>query len=151
MGQPIFSAGPCWEVTPAQSLSSFVRALITLEWANSVLYIESGTRAPSELDSYLRENAIEQPTRIKGGTVLPRPIVYCVPATIETLTDIGNIAENLTTPIGSIHIHIYQKENMLLQWFDAFLDPIWISIDVPESKIEEFSRELGSSYTRHAC
>lgn len=146
----MFRKGACWKIIPvaATSFSGFVRSLKCLGLEDSFLYIEGGGAAPPKLHSYLKENNVAESLRISGGTILPRPTIYSVPLTCGKIEEIATIAENIPSPIGSVHIHVYRDQEILLQWFDAFLDPIWASIGIPEPNIKEFSEELGYSYAR---
>jgi hypothetical protein len=41
------------------------------------------------------------------------------------------------------HSHFYRDEEALVQWFDAFHDPLWISKTIPRERVETFSSAAG--------
>lgn len=143
-----FGSGACWKISAPAELSVLFRALPLLNLEQSILYIEAGAPAPAELDSFLKKRTVAENIRIAGGTLLPRPTIYRIPLTTENIEDIAKFARRFPTPVGSIHIHIYRDDEILLSSYDAFIDPIWVSKDVPESKIRNFAEAMQCSYEK---
>jgi hypothetical protein len=44
------------------------------------------------------------------------------------------------------HIHIYHDDTLVLQWYDAFWDPIVVSKEIPEAAVKRFCALLSLRY-----
>jgi hypothetical protein len=84
------------------------------------------------------------------GTIWPRPEGFHLPATPENLSGLADIAENCVGPEVAIHFHVYKDNKILLEWYDAFFDPMFISKEIPEGKIKEFCTKLSITYETFA-
>ena len=138
---------PGWQITRAKDFSAFVRALADLIPETAILYIEGG-RPPKEVERFLETKRIADTTRVPTGTLLPRPHIYRIRATSENLNILATVSEQYSTPEGSIHVHVYQGDEVLLASFDAFLDPFWVSMSMPEDKVRRFCEALGVTYEK---
>ena len=136
---------PQWKVSKAKDLPGFLRALADLAPPDSILYLEGGT-PPARLLDFLREHCIPEQSHIAMGTIWPRPTVFHLPATRANLVGFADLAERCATPEAAIHLHLYEKDRVLLQWYDAFFDPFYISKEIPEDRVQKFCIELGLKY-----
>ncbi len=143
-----FDQSNSWIVSPVQDASDFFRALAELVPADSFLYIEAGGKPPEEIDAFLRARQIDARIVIDGGTLLPTPLIYTVPATKENLDGLADVQRKYPTPCGSIHVHVYRGQDVLVLSYDSFLDPFWISGQIPETNVKRFSNRLGLQYKR---
>jgi hypothetical protein len=139
-------AEPCWKVTPARNLSAFLRALPDIVPDGSVLYIETGGAPPEDVRTFLDARQVDDDTTISGGTLLPKPRIYRIAITKETVEGFATIAEKHPTPIGAVHLHVYRDNTVFVLSYDAFLDPFWISKRIPEEKVKAFCQVLGIDY-----
>jgi hypothetical protein len=135
---------PAWEISPPKNFPSFLRALLELVPEESILYIEGN--APEETENYLKERKTEDTFKIAMGTIWPRPEYFHMKITKENIEGLAKIEESHETPIGSIHLHVYKNNKVILSGYDAFLDPFLISKEIPEDKIRSFSNKLGVTY-----
>ena len=138
---------PCWKVTPARDLPSFLCALPDLVPDGAILYIESGGTPPKDLRVFLEARQVQDETTISGGTLFPKPKIYRISITTENVEGIASIEEKHPTPIGTIHLHVYREHTIFLLSYDAFLDPFWISKRISEDKVKAFCQVLGLHYT----
>jgi len=136
---------PQWKVTRASDLPSFLRALSDLVPDGSILYLEDGT-PPAAMLKFLQERSVPEQAHLAMGTIWPRPLTFHLPATRENLYALAQLAEHCATPEMAIHLHIYYANHVLLQWFDAFSDPFYVSKEIPEDKLKVFCRELSLHY-----
>jgi hypothetical protein len=143
---PVFRSGPCWKITSPTNVSTFLAALPLLQIEEATFYLESGATAPEQLDSYLKERAVPTAVKIPGGTIVPRPVIYQILLTPNSLAGLATLVEELEVATGSFHIHIYRGRDILLSWFDAFLDPIFLSGQIPKERVDEFSKGIGCTY-----
>lgn len=136
---------PHWTASSPKEFAAFFRALVDLVPEGAIAYLEGGS-PPEDLQFFLKENPVREPSHVAIGTIWPRPKVFHVPATPENLLRLADIAEHCAEPEIAIHFHVYKDCQVLLQWFDAFADPICISKEIPEEKIREFCKNLGIEY-----
>ncbi len=137
-----------WKISPPKNISQFLRIIGQLIPENSILYIEGGGLPPKEIRSYLEDKNIKDRIKIVGGTLVPRPHIYRIPATITNLNELASLFEMYPFPFGSIHLHIYKNNKILMMSYDAFLDSFLISSEIPEKKIKKFCDELNLSYDK---
>ena len=76
------------------------------------------------------------------GTAWPRPKVFHVPATPENLHSLSDLTKSCAFPELAIHLHVYCEGKVLLQSYDAFSDPFYISKEIPESTVSGFCGKL---------
>jgi hypothetical protein len=136
---------PVWKVSSPKDFTSFLRALIYMLPPDSIAYFEGGSPS-KELRAFFKERAIPEVSHIEIGTIWPRPEVFHIPATSENLLCLAAIAERCAKPQVAIHFHIYRNNRVLLQWYDAFFDPMFISKEIAEDKIKKFCANLAVSY-----
>ena len=137
------NAAPHWELKcPKQDLSIFLIELKHLVPEGSVLYLEGGSALPKDLKTFLEQNTIRDKPKIPMGTLWPKPIYFHIQITNNTIRKLTDLTKNLPTPQVAVHIHVYKDDNLLIQWYDAFFDPIFVSLDLPEDKIKIFCNKL---------
>ena len=129
--------GPCWEVSRIRDSSAFFRALSDLIPSNSILFIE-GTSTSKDIQRYLEARKPDKITKVSLGTVWPRPNCFHMLATPENLEGLAKLADSYAAPEVADHIHVYTNGEIILEWHDAFSDPVCISKVVPEDKIKNF-------------
>jgi len=137
---------PQWEVCSPKEFPAFLRALVDLVPHGAMAYLEGGS-PPEHLESFLKERGVPEVSRVAMGTIWPRPRVYHLPATPDNLRELADIAEHCAEPEVAIHFHIYKDGKVLLQWFDAFADPMFISKEIPEDRVRAFCGRLGIEYS----
>lgn len=135
------SASARWKVSAAKDLPAFLRALADLAPPDSILYLEGG-RPPAAMLAFLRERSVPEQSHVERGTIWPRPAVFHLPATRANLVALAEMAERCATAEVAIHLHLYREGRVLLQWYDAFFDPLRISKEVPDKRVQEFCEKL---------
>jgi hypothetical protein len=133
---------PHWIASSPKEFPAFFRALVDLVPEGAIAYLEGGS-PPEDLESFLVEKSVPEVSHVAMGTIWPRPEIFHVPATPENLLRLAEIAEHCAEPEVAIHFHVYKDNRILLQWFDAFDNPVCISKEIPEEKIREFCKKLG--------
>lgn len=136
--------GPCWEVaTRRVDQAEFFRALTTLVPEGCFLVLEGGSHALHDL---LGRSAVTPHAKIARGTLWPRATVFHVPTTVGILGQLAEVAEHCAAPELCDHLHVYDREGVLVQWYDAFSDPVYVSKRVPVERLEVFCRSLNTSF-----
>ncbi len=136
---------PCWEVSCAKDFPSFLRALSDLVPSDSILYIEGGS-PHDEIKLYLESRKAMQIAKVAMGTIWPRPKIFHMLINLENLEGLAQLAERHAEIEIAVHLHIYKDNKVLLQWYDAFFDPFYISKEIPEDKVNNFCSQLGIKY-----
>ena len=76
----------------------------------------------------------------------PRPVYYHVPATPQNLTDLAALAESHAEPELAVHFHVYREGKVLLEWHDAFGQPMLLDGGVSEKRVKAFADALGMTF-----
>ena len=136
-----------WHLSPTEDLPAFLRALRYLVPPDSVVYFEAGS-PDREIKTFLKDRSLKDRPIIPMGTVSPKPAFYHLPVTPDNLDNLAQIAEHHSAFEIAGHVHVYVEQTLILQWFDAFMDPICISGEIPEKAIQLFCSELKLSYEK---
>lgn len=138
-GARIIEANP-WQLVPTASPSDFVRALSLLAMPNATLALE-GTISDNVVD-WLRLNASAEGLRISPGTLWPASDWWYIPLDAQKL-------EALARVIGdeppAIHLFVYEGDQVLLEWYDAFTDPLWLSRQLSRLQLDRFVARVGGT------
>jgi len=130
--------GPCWEVAGRRvDQADFFRALAGFVPEGSILFLEGGAH-PAPVRKFLEEHAVPQEAKIALGTVWPRSTVFHLQATGALLRQLADLAQTCASPELCIHLHVYNSGGVLLQWYDAFSDPFYVSQRLPPERLEAF-------------
>jgi hypothetical protein len=136
---------PVWKVSSPKDFISFLRSLIDMLPQDSIAYFEGGSPT-KELRAFFKEKAVPEVSHIAIGTIWPRPEVFHIPATSENLLRLAALTERCAKPQVASHFHIYRNNRILLEWYDAFFDSMFISKEIAEDKIKKFCTSLSVSY-----
>jgi hypothetical protein len=110
--------------------------------AGSVLYLEDGVHPP-DLQRFLAENHVVNPTKLAPHTIWPRPTVHHVPVNAGTIDYLASYAKTVAGPEVCIHLAVYKDDRVLVQATDAPGDPVLINRHLPDDIIAAFARRLG--------
>jgi hypothetical protein len=133
---------PFWEVSGQTDFPSLLLALPDLLPMNCILYFEGGSPC-GELLGFLHEHTVPEGAHVAYGTIWPKPRVFHIPATPETINRLSKLIESCAEPELAIHFHVYRDRTVLLEWHDAFSQPMLVSGDLPEQKVRIFAARLG--------
>ena len=56
--------------------------------------------------------------------------------------------EHHAEPELAVHFHVYRNDTVLLEWDDAFSQPMLISGVIPEEKVKLLADRFGKGYSR---
>ena len=138
---------PQWKIEnpKRRCFSELFRALTYLVPPDSIAYFEDGSPGGA-LKTFFDERSVHEVSHVEMGTIsLETPVLH-VPASSENLLELAEIAEHYAEPEVAIHFHVYKDDEMLLEWYDAFANPIFVSKELPENKIKEFCNRLSVGY-----
>ncbi len=132
---------PFWQLEGPISFPELLRALQRLLPEGCIMYLEAGSPSRA-LRSFFDAHSVPEETHIAVGTLWPKPRFDHVPATPRLLTQLADIAESHAEPEIAIHFHVYHCGRVLLEWYDAFSDPMYLSSDLPEDLVRRFADTL---------
>jgi hypothetical protein len=135
---------PFWEVSGKSDFPSLLAALPDLLSEECILYFEDGSPT-GELLEFLRERGIPEKLHIAYGTLWPKPSVFHLPSTTEIVDRLGGLMSSRATPELAVHFHVYRDRTVLLEWHDAFTQPMLISGELPEHRVRAFAERLRMS------
>lgn len=132
---------PFWEVSGRTDFPSLLSALPDLLPGDSILYFEGGSPRGHLLE-FLQEHSVPERAHVAYGTIWPRPRVFHVPASPQTMIRLAELTRSCADPELAVHFHVYWASSVLLEWHDAFTQPMLLSGDLPEQKVRRFAGRL---------
>jgi len=138
---------PHWEVDGPKDFPSLFRALDGWLSEQCILYFEGGS-PDSEINNFMKANSIPEQTHIEMGTIWPRPKMFHVPGTHAILKALAEIMEHHAEPELAVHFHVYRQGVVLLEWHDAFSQPMLITSDISEDNVRKLADRMGTKYKR---
>ena len=136
-----------WEVRGIRLADAFFDALAELVPLPAYLCFE-GTSIVPDVREVLEANAVAPAIQIPAGTLWPRPNAFHVLANESFIRKLAVLAGQHAEPEICDHFHAYQNGHGLLQWYDAFDDPLLVDESIPEAALERFCAKLGVRYSQ---
>ena len=137
---------PQWSVQGPKTFSELFRALQGWLPDGAILYFEGGYPRP-DIEAFMAQTAIPEQTHLAIGTIWPRPRVFHVPAQ-GNLGALAELMDRHAEPELAIHFHVYAGEKMIIEWNDAFIDPIRVNATIPAQHVKALADALGTSFAR---
>ena len=135
-----------WQVWGVGDPQKFFLALRALVPPESVLALHEPEG--KNVRQFLREHAAETHTRVEAGTIWPRPEIYHIDCSAPNLTALEDLASRHAAPEMAIHLHVYRKEQVLIESYDAFDDPMHLSGVFRVEDVMRFSESCGDGHER---
>jgi len=140
---------PYWELDSKTNFPRLLRALVDLLPDGCVLYFEGGSPGQGLL-AFQNTRQMPEQSHVAVSTLWPRPRCCHMPATPQNLTDLAKAVKPWVTFELAVHFHIYRTTEVLLQWHDAFTEPMFLAGAFPENKVRAFADALAMTVTRRA-
>ena len=128
---------PFWEIEGKTNFPRLLSALTKIFPKDSILYFEGGS-PNKQLSEFFNRHAIQEQLHVAFGTIWPRPKVFHVPASQQIISKLVSIAETCADPEIAVHFHVYHDAEVLLEWHDAFTQPMFLSGNIAEEKVKNF-------------
>ncbi|HAX61013.1 MAG TPA: hypothetical protein DCX95_00410 [Elusimicrobia bacterium] len=140
---------PYWEVEPIKIFTEFLSALPIIIPNGSILYLEGGY-PDKKLKEFFNKTQIANPVKIAIGTIWPVSGIdyYHIPLTDENIKELLELSKNHAEPEIAVHLLVYKGNKILIDWYDVFDDPFYLSEDIIEDKLKEFCNKLCLKYRR---
>jgi hypothetical protein len=104
--------------------------------------LEGGAIDP-EVEHLLQPYVITPLLEIQPGTLYPKLKWLHVRATTNALRTLNELVNSFAPPEVCNHLYAYEGSTLLLEWHDAFGDPIHVAGTVPPVVIASFCAALG--------
>jgi len=138
---------PYWEVDGPNTFEEMFNALKGWAPEDAILYFEGGS-PDEEIGNFIATHSVTEVSHVAMGAIWPRPKVFHIPATETILTELARIMKQHAEPELAIHFHVYRNEIVLLEWHDAFSQPMLMNGTIPEEKVKVFADRIGKSFRR---
>lgn len=142
MAEPRNLGANSWTVSGVRSAASFFQAVPALVPDSTRLYLEG---APdSDVLTLIADYIEEIPYEGPKGTLWSWPRRnrrLTLKASSSLFARLAEAAAHHAGPEICSHLHLYRDKEPLLQWFDAFDSPLWVSRAVPQERMERFCLE----------
>jgi hypothetical protein len=119
-----------------------LRALPLLCVTDGTLVIES-TFARS-VQQWLREHATSSGRTLTPGTVWPKSDWWYIVLDSPVLRDFADFVDTDGSPV-SAHVYVYDAAGVVLEWTDAWFDPIRLAKRLDPAACEAFARAVGGT------
>jgi len=146
-GIRLSTAESYWEVDGPTTFEEMFNALKGWVPEGAVLYFEGGS-PDAEIDNFIATSSVAEVSHVAMGTIWPRPKVFHVPATVTMLTKLARIMEHHAEPELAVHFHVYRNDSILLEWHDAFSQPMLMSGAIPQEKVKVFADKIGKNFRK---
>ena len=142
--------GDAWEIDgKGVTADAFFRALPHLILDGHILVLQGGAHPP-ELRRFLELRRITPGERVALGTIWPRGTLFHLRALPDDLRTLASLAESCAEPEVADHLQLYEPGRMVLEWWDAFTAPLYISKRIAVAAVGAFSRGIDRPYTELA-
>ena len=134
----------CWKVSGVKTAESFFRAVSLLVPDATHMFLE-GSPAPN-IKALLAAAADDVEYAAPVGTIWSWPQKeqrFSVGASSELFGRLAEAASGHAEPEICSHLHFYRNQEALVQWFDAFFDPLLVSKLVPREQVDRFASTVG--------
>jgi len=142
--RPLFVSG--WQVEGIKSAGKFFSVLTEVLPLPVYLYFEGDTIA-ADVRSLLASSAVVPVHEILRATIWPKPSIFHVLATKQFIHELAVVAAKHAEPEVCDHFHAYSDSRVLMQWYDAFSDPLLIDESIIEASLHSFCKKLGAQYS----
>ena len=111
------------------------------------VFIE-GTRISKEAEAIYKYNFIDIDYLPRKGTIWPVSKIFCCKGSVRFFQSMEKLSENHAEPELFDHFFIYNCHEPILEWWDAFFDPIILSSNILESDVNIFATKLNLSVNK---
>lgn len=136
-----------WVVHGIRDYFAFFTHLdLILPKSPSVIYFEGTTIAP-DVRQFMEAHSIEPWHEAYPGTVWPKPLKFHLLVSPDVLNGLVDLAARHAYPEIADHCHVYTKDGMILDWYDACDPEMPIGLgETDEKDVRAFCAATQSEY-----
>ncbi len=142
----------CWKVSGVRTAEKFFRAVSLLLPDATHMFLE-GSPDP-DIEALLAAAADQADYAAPVGTLWSWPQKnqrFSVRVSSDLFARLSEAASHHVEPEICSHVHFYRGQEALLQWFDAFSDPLLVSKSVAWERVERFASAVGGALSDGAA
>jgi hypothetical protein len=150
--QAMLEESKCWKVSGVKTAEEFFRAASLLLPDATHMFLE-GSPDP-DVEKLLADAADEADYAAPVGTLWSWPGKnqrFSVRVSSELFARLTEAASHHAEPEICSHVHFYRGQEALVQWFDAFSDPLLVSKSVARERVERFASAVGGAMSDGAA
>jgi hypothetical protein len=140
MSEPtILHEANSWAISGIRSAEKFFLAIAQLVPEATHVFLEGSPDA--DVVALLSVHAASREYFARAGTFWSWPRRnqrFSLCASFTLFSALAEAASRHAEPEICDHLHVYRDDQPLVEWFDAFLDPVLISKAVPRVRVEQF-------------
>ncbi len=133
-----------WEVEGPKTFVDLFKSLQGWVEKGDVLYFEGGT-PDTIISNFMEKYSIPAKLNVGLGTIFPKPKIYHVPAKPDFIKILIDMMENHAEPELAVHFHIYRDDKIILEWHDAFSQPMLLG-NILESQVKNLCLRFKKTY-----
>jgi len=131
-----------WRVSGVRDLPAFLKALSALLPSGSTLRLELD-RPDEGIARFLTEFAVPSKMTRNRGTLWPRSEFPHIPIRPDVMSVLAGLAEARAEHDVAEHLIAYRGDEILLEWYDAIYDPIFVSRAIDRETLSAFAELVG--------
>ena len=137
----------CWHVSGVRNARTFFQAIAGLVPDATDLFLE-GTSA-ADIVALLQPHIEHTDYTAPIGTIWswPKNQRFRLRVSPELLARLSETAAHHAELEICNHLHLYRGPEPLVNWFDAFSDPVLVSKTIARETVEQFCREVGGVFS----
>lgn len=150
--QGMLDESECWKVSGVRTAEDFFRAASLLVPDATHMFLE-GSPDP-DIEALLADALDDADYAAPVGTLWSWPQKsrrFSVRASSELFARLAEAASKHAEPEICDHVHFYRGQEALVQWFDAFSDPVLVSKSVAHEQVERFASAVGGALSESAA
>src|SRR5438874_2376635 len=135
----------CWRISGVRDAAAFFRAIPLLTPNATHVFLE-GAPARDVVAGFAAHLDDQSDYAAPRGTIWSFPgrnRRFTLRASAALFAHLSEAAACHAEPEICYHVHLYRNDEPLVQWFDAFDDPMLVARSVPRPQIERFCSEVG--------
>ena len=140
-----------WVINGLTEYEPFFRNLARLlPDSGAFLYLEGVSISP-DVRKFLEKHSAPASQEVLRGTIWPKPSIFHLPTSSEVLSGLTELASHHAYPEIADHCHVYTRDGMILQWYDACDPgcPLGAGQAIPEENVKAFCDLAGANYSAH--
>lgn len=131
-----------WVVSSPPRPIRFASAFRVLLTEQGVIALE-GVSIHPEVKQTLQPHVIAPALEIRPGTLYPTPEWFHIRASEDALSTVNELVNTCAGPEICNHLYAYEYGALLVEWHDAFDDPIHVAGTVSATVVAAFCAALG--------
>lgn len=142
--QGMLEESRCWRISGVRRAETFWGAVSLLVPDATHMFLE-GSPDP-DVEAVLANAAAGVDYAAPAGTIWSWPRKnqrFSVRASPELFARLSEASSNHAEPEICDHVHFYRGQEALVQWFDAFSDPLLVARSVARERVERFVSAVG--------